>query len=145
MTPLDALQQTLAGEHAAVHVLAFLGGSTSATRAPDLLGLVRERYALHRGRREQLLVMVRNLGGDPVAAEPGYELPDATTTAAVRSAGAAVERRCTETYATAIGSTTREQREWAVMALTESATALLSWGQSPEAFPGAPDLGPERN
>ena len=141
MTTLEALQQTLAAEHAAVHVLGFLGGTTSASRTPELRALVRARYDVHRGRREQLVVMVRNLGGDPVPAEPGYALPDAATPRATRAAGAEVERRCAETYASTVGSTTRQEREWAVMALTESATALLSWGQSPEAFPGAPDLG----
>ena len=36
MTPLDALQTSLAGEHAALHVYGALGAKTSASATPGL-------------------------------------------------------------------------------------------------------------
>lgn len=142
MTPLEALQKTLAAEHAAIHVLGTLGGVTSASATPRLHATIRARHELHRGRREQLMVMIRTAGGDPVVAEPAYALPETSTAKLVRTAGARVERTCTETYAALVAASSGTNREWAVLALTESATALLTWGEDAEAFPGAPELSP---
>ena len=76
MTPLDALQTTLAGEHAAVYVYGVLGARTSRSAEPQLFADVADAYATHRARRDQLMTMVRDAGGTPVAAEPAYELPE---------------------------------------------------------------------
>lgn len=140
MTPLDALQKTLAAEHATIHVLAALGGVSSASASPKLHATIRARHELHRGRREQLMVMVRTAGGDPVAAEPAYALPGTTTPRLIRASGATVERTCAETYAALVAASSGATRDWSVLALTESATALLAWGEDAEAFPGAPEL-----
>ena len=52
MTPLQALQQTLAGEHAAVYVYGVLGGRVSSSEQPDLARRLSSAYAVHRGRRD---------------------------------------------------------------------------------------------
>ena len=89
MTPLEALQQTLAGEHAAVYVYGALGGRVSASAQPDAGRRgSRAAYTTHRGRRDQLTAMVRAAEGDPVAADVSYELPNPS-----RTAGAARRRR----------------------------------------------------
>ncbi|MFC6153392.1 DUF4439 domain-containing protein [Nocardioides yefusunii] len=139
-TALDALQQTLAAEHAVVHLFTALGGMTSASREPELAALLREQYQVHRGRREQLMVMVRTQGAQPVAAEPAYALPEASTADLVRAAGLEAEERCAQTYAAQVAATTAEARDWAVMTLAETASTLLRWGADATPFPGAPDL-----
>lgn len=141
MTPEKALQATLAAEHAAVHLLALLGGVTSASASPSLHDLVSTRHARHRERREYLLVALRNLGADPVAALPSYAYPDDLSgPGPVRSAGRDVEERCAEAYAALVASSTDEVRAWATTSLSESAVALLDWKGAPEPFPGAPEL-----
>ena len=49
MTAVDALQTTLAGEHAAVYLYGALGGRTSQAAAPALYAALRDAYAAHRG------------------------------------------------------------------------------------------------
>lgn len=140
MNTLDALQSTLAAEHASIDLLRTAGGQTSASANPGLHERLSTQFAVHRGRREQLMVLVRTLGGTPVPAQPAYQHPDLTTPALVRLAGADAERRCAETYASLVASSTSQARTWAVTALNESAVALLGWGQTAEAFPGGPEL-----
>lgn len=139
-SPLDALQQTLAAEHAVVHLFTTLGGLTSASGEPGLYALLGEQHRVHRGRREQLVVMIRSRGGQPVAAEPAYTLPDTSTPVAVRAAGLAAEERCAQAYAAQVAATSADARDWAAMTLAESAATLLRWGADPTPFPGAPDL-----
>jgi hypothetical protein len=141
LTPLQALQQTLAGEHAAVYVYGVLGGRVSSSKEPVLAGRLTSAYATHRGRRDQLTAMVRAAGGDPVAADLSYRLPNASRTPAELRAGALLtERRCAAVYAAAVGSTSRADRAWALDALTDTAVRELSFGGAPDPFPGAPEL-----
>jgi hypothetical protein len=141
VTPLEALQQTLAGEHAAVYVYGVLGGRVSGSRSPDLATRLAAGYTTHRGRRDQLTAMVRAAGAEPVAAEVSYELPNAAGTAGQLEAAARVlEQRCAEAYAQAVGSTSREARRWAVTALADAAVRQLGFGARPEAFPGVGEL-----
>ena len=111
MTPLEALQQTLAGEHAAVYVYRALAGRVSASAQPTLATGLSSAYTTHRGRRDQL------------------------TDAALLT-----EERCAEVYASMVGSTARVNRQWALEALTDAAVRQLSFGGRPAAFPGLPEL-----
>ena len=141
MKPLEALQATLAGEHAAVYVYGVIGGRVSVSAHPDLAALVASAYTTHRGRRDQLLAMVRAAGAEPVAAEVSYELPNpARTTGQLLSAAEETERRCAAVYADMVGSTSRAHRQWAIDALTDSAVRVLGFGAPPEPFPGVPEL-----
>jgi hypothetical protein len=141
MTPLQALQETLAGEHAALYVYGVLGARVSDSGQPVLAARLTAAYTTHRGRRDQLTAMVRAAGGEPVAAELSYRLPNASRTAPQLRAGAAVtERRCAAVYAAAVGSTSRTDRQWAIDALADAAVRELSFGGRPAAFPGVPEL-----
>ena len=141
MTPLEALQATLAGEHAAVYVYGVLGGRVSASAEPRLATDLRAAYDVHRARRDQVTAMVRAAGAEPVAAEVSYLLPnDADTAKRCRRAAAETEQRCAEVYATAVGSTARANRQWAIDALADSAVRQLGFGAPATAFPGVPEL-----
>jgi hypothetical protein len=137
MSELDALQGTLAAEHAAVHVLGALGSRTSASATPELFGAITDSYAAHRARRDELVRWVRDLGGTPVASEPAYRLPPAVGPEAVTRAALELERTCAEHYAWLVGGTTGGRRRWAVQALTNAAVRELTFRGSPEIFPGA--------
>jgi hypothetical protein len=141
MTPLEALQQTLAGEHAAVYVYRALAGRVSTSGDPELAGGLAAAYAVHRGRRDQLVTMVRAASGDPVAADVSYQLPNPSRTAAQLRSGALVtEQRCSDVYASMVGSTARADRQWAIDALTDSAVRQLGFAGAPDSFPGVPEL-----
>jgi Domain of unknown function (DUF4439) len=141
MTPMAALQQTLAGEHAAVYVYGVLGGRVSSSAHPSLATRIRSAYITHRGRRDQLTAMVRTAGGEPVASEVSYRLPNrARTPDELTAAARVIERRCAAVYATAVGSTSRSDRRWAIDALTDASVRLLSFGGSPDPWPGAEEL-----
>jgi hypothetical protein len=141
MTPQAALQQTLAGEHAAVYVYGVLGGRVSASAQASLATRLSSAYVVHRGRRDQLVAMVRAGGADPVASEVSYELPNPSRTPAQLAAAAlVVERRCAAVYAAMVGSTARANRQWAIDALADSAVRQLTFGGAPEPFPGVGEL-----
>ena len=85
MTPLQALQQTLAGEHAAVYVYGVLGGRLSATEHPELMAAVVDAYDTHVARRDHVTGRVVAAGAEPVAAE--VELPSCPTRVPHRGPG----------------------------------------------------------
>lgn len=141
MTPQEALRFALAGEHAAVYLYGVIGGRVSVSAQPVLWQRVRDAYNLHRGRRDQLVAMVRAAGADPVAAEVSYELPNAAMTPEeLEAAALEVEERCAAVYADMVGSTAFANRQWALDALEDAAVRLLGFGGEPEPFPGIGEL-----
>jgi hypothetical protein len=141
VTPLEALQATLAAEHAAVYVYGVVGGRISRSAQPDLATRVDHAYVTHRGRRDQLTVMIRTAGATPVGGAVSYRLPTPCRTPdQLRRAALVTERRCAGVYADLTGSTSRAQRQWAIDALADAAVRELGFGGSEEAFPGAPEL-----
>lgn len=141
MTPIEALQATLAAEHAAVYLYGVVGGRVSISTQAELWQAVRDSYTLHRGRRDQLVAMVRAARADPVAAEVSYELPNAATTPAqLERTVLTVEERCAAVYADMVGSTSGANRQWALDALQDAAVRLLGFGGEPEPFPGIGEL-----
>ena len=141
MTPLQALQKTLAGEHAAVYVYGVLGGRVSDSAQPALADALTSAYVAHRTRRDQLRGLVRAHGGDPVASAVSYRLPNACVTSRqLRAAARVTEERCATGYAEAVGSTSRSDRAWLVEALSDTAVRLLGFGGPPSPWPGVPEL-----
>ncbi|HET6563627.1 MAG TPA: ferritin-like domain-containing protein [Marmoricola sp.] len=141
MTPVEALQTTLAGEHAAVHVFATLGGRVSASANPTTAARLREGYETHRARRDHLRSWLADLGEQPVPPAAGYDVDDDSRdperlTASARRA----EERCTAVYAQLVASSTGPTRRWAVQAATDSALRCLSLGGTPSAYPGLREL-----
>jgi hypothetical protein len=142
VTALDALQTTLAAEHAALHLYGVYGGRTSQSADPGLYAAVTTGYRDHRARRDQLRLTIADLGADPVAAAATYDLPPGLTGARrISRAALATERACAERYAALVAQTVAGQRRWAAGALIEVATQELRVGGRPETFPGAPELG----
>jgi hypothetical protein len=138
VTAVDALQTTLAAEHAAVYVYGALGGRTSRSATPDLFAAVEAAYAAHRARRDLLTRELTELDAEPVAAEAAYELPRGLDRPdGIARAGLELERSCAETYAYLVASTEAERRRWAIAVLNETAVRELAFRGTPETFPGA--------
>ena len=141
MTPVEAMQAALAGEHAAVYVYGVVGGRVSVSTETDLWSRVRTAYTLHRGRRDQLVSMLRTAEAEPVASEVSYDLPTpATSTEELTAAALLLEQRCSAVYADMVGSTSGANRQWALEALEDAAVRSLSFGAEPDAFPGIAEL-----
>jgi hypothetical protein len=138
MTGVEALQTTLAAEHAAVYVHGVLGGRTSQTAAPALFAAVSGAYAAHRARRDHLVAAVTEAGAAPVPAEPAYDVPaDALGAARIAAVGLETEQACATTYAWLVAHTVDDERDWAIEALNETAVRELAFRGTPEMFPGA--------
>ena len=134
---VEPLQTALAAEHAAVYLLALLGGRTSRSTAPGLYADLRSAYETHRARRDQLQSMVADAGDEPVAAAPAYATPTGIDRVrGVRRAARQVERSCATTYAWLVAETEGSTRAWAVNALTDAAVRSLSFGAAPAVLPG---------
>jgi hypothetical protein len=134
---VDALQQTLAAEHAAVFVLAALGGRASALPPSPLRDALDTTFADHVARRDQLRTVLTTGGADPAAAEPAYRLPSPLDSAAqIAEEGLRVERACATTYAALVAATSGAERRWALDALVSTAVGEAAFGGAPEALPG---------
>jgi len=135
---VDALQQTLAGEHAAVHAYGVLGGRAADLDPASFRTDLATAYDAHLARRDDLRSLVTALGADPVAAEPSYRLPPGLSTRAAISAEALrTETACLEQYGALVAAVgPGVARRWAVTALGESALTVLDFGGTAEALPG---------
>ena len=140
---LDALQDCLAAEHAAVYGYGVLGG-VLAGRTPtgsSLQELAASTYADHRRRRDDLTDLIASRDGDPVAAQPAYRLPRRVSSVDdCRALALRLEDRCAEVYAEAVARCVDDDRELTAGSLTACALRSVSWGSRPVPFPGAPDL-----
>lgn len=134
----DALQTTLAGEHAALYVYGALGAQTSQSGAPDLYAAISDAYEAHRARRDRLAAILTGLGEEPVPAEPVYQLPeDLGSGPAVTRRALALERSCAATYAYLVASSPSAERRFAVDLLVQTAVRELAFRGTPETFPGS--------
>jgi hypothetical protein len=134
---VEPLQTALAAEHAAVYVLAVIGGRTSRSSSPGLYADLRRAYETHRARRDRLEALIADAGQQPVAAAPAYATPAGIDApAGARRAARAIEEGCTRTYAFVVAGTTGAHRQWAIGALTDAAVRSLSFGAAPSALPG---------
>jgi Domain of unknown function (DUF4439) len=133
---LRALQSALSAEHAAVYGYGVVGGRLPASEQ------ARARGALdaHRSRRDALARSVRDLGGDPVAADAAYALPFPVRDgrAAVRLA-AELEERLAAVYADVVRDTVGGLRAEAAVALREAAVRAVGWRGGSVPFPGLPE------
>lgn len=137
MTPVQALQKALAGEHAAVHLYGLLGAQSSKSRQPTLFAQLTDAYEAHRAARDQLTVLVSSKGTDPVAAGTDYAAPGPTSSARqIESVARTIERRVTRTYGELVANTAGTDRGWAITALDASALRALAFGAAPSNFPG---------
>jgi len=138
MTPLEALQETLAAEHEAMAVHAYLGAQTSQARQRALYDALVTAYRAHRRLRDQLTVMISRHDAVPTPAAVAYDLPTRTrTTRELTDAALLVERRIASTYGQLIENTADAERRWALVALDEAAVRQLEFRGTPEMFPGS--------
>ncbi|GAB3034945.1 hypothetical protein GCM10011376_19650 [Nocardioides flavus (ex Wang et al. 2016)] len=141
MSVLDALQATLAEEHAALYYYGVLGARTSQSASPALYDAVTAAYRRHRARRDQLRLMVRDAGGEPVAAAVAYELDGPLVRAAqVQRTAARLEIAGAEVLLALVAQSSGDVREWALSEATWSAVWQLELGGSAQTWPGAPEL-----
>ncbi|MDQ6935510.1 MAG: ferritin-like domain-containing protein [Actinomycetota bacterium] len=137
MTPLQALQATLAAEHAAVYVYGVLAAQTSRAQRPTLHADLNAAYLAHRQRRDELIAKIAEAGVTPVAAAVAYDLPNAAGTATqVTLAARTTEERAALVYGQLVQSTAGTDRRWGIAALTATALLHLVFGGSPQPFPG---------
>ncbi|HET6152285.1 MAG TPA: ferritin-like domain-containing protein [Marmoricola sp.] len=138
MTPVEALQDALAGEHAAVYLTGVLGAQASKSRQPALFDALLSAYRAHRRCRDQLTVLISAHGADPVAAEPAYDIPaPLDTPAELNDAALQLEHRIAKTYGQLIENTAGGDRRWALVALDGGAVRQLEFRGTPEMFPGS--------
>lgn len=130
---LDALQDALSAEHAAVYGYGVVGGRIADARR----GEVRSAYDAHRSRRDALRRDIRDLGGTPDPAAAAYGLPFAVpdSAAAVRLAGE-LEDRVAGVYASLVEASEGARRAEAAGALREAAVRAVRWRGGSVAFPG---------
>lgn len=141
MTPLGALQATLAAEHAAVYVYAVVGGRLSASAYPAAIRLVDDAYEVHLVRRDELRGAIAAGGHTPVPPAPAYEVGVQSRAAGpLLGAARVTEERCGAVYAHLVSASVGNRRRWAVTALTDAAVRALGFGASPSAYPGLPEL-----
>ena len=137
-TEVDALQTTLAAEHAAVYVYGLLGSRTSQAAEEPLYLALRAAYEAHRDRRDTLIGEIAALGVSPAPAAPAYTPPAGLDTTDGRYLAAlALEQACTSTYAALVGATAGSRRLEAIALLNDAAVRELSFRGTPEIFPGA--------
>lgn len=138
----DALQDALAAEHATLYLYGVLGARTSQSATPELFATLTDCYRHHRSLRDQLRLLLRDAGVEPVAAEPAYDVPPGwTTPAAVTAAALGLEVATAETMAALVALTSGDERVWGLTAMVWSATRQLELGGTPQVWPGAPELG----
>ena len=142
MTVLDALQATLADEHAALYTYGVLGARTSQSATPALYDALTAGYRRHRSRRDQLRLLVGDAGGEPVPAAAAYELDGKLLRGPqVQAAALDLEVASTETLLALVAQSSGAVREWALGEVTWSASWQLELGGTAQTWPGAPELG----
>ncbi len=142
MSTLDALQATLADEHAAVYTYGVLGARTSQSATPTLYDALTSGYRRHRARRDQLQVLVEEAGGEPVAAAAAYELDGRLLRAPqVEAAARELEVASVERLTALVAQSSGTVREWGLTEAIWSAAWQLQLGGEPQTWPGAPELG----
>jgi hypothetical protein len=141
MSVLDALQATLADEHAALYTYGVLGARTSQSAAPDLYVALTAGYRRHRARRDQLRTLVEEAGGEPVAAAAAYAVEGPLVRGPqVQAAALAVEVAGVEVLTALVAQSSGAVRDWALTEATWSAAWQLELGGAPQTWPGAPEL-----
>lgn len=137
---VEALQETLAAEHAAVAVHEVLGGLAGSDGGSPA-ALVRTGYERHLQRRDHLRSRVAELGGQPVPAAAGYRVPAPNRRpATLLRLARRTEQRAAEHYAALVSRSNGPDRRWAARQLVEVAEHLLDLGADASAYPGLREL-----
>jgi len=135
---VDALQDALAAEHAAV----FGYGALGAWLTGAALAGAYQAYDAHRQRRDRIDQLIRRVGTQPRPAAAAYRLPFAVSSRRrARQLATGIEDGVADAYgwlvtAAGRGSTLRtDAAGW----LTEAALRAAGWRRASLALPGLPD------
>jgi Domain of unknown function (DUF4439) len=132
---LTVLQDTLAAEHAAVYGYGAAGAHLTGSARTAALAA----YDVHRARRDRLRALLLAAGGQPVAAEPAYQLPFAVRTpAAAVQLAARLESAIAAAYVSLVAAATGSERDFAARAVQDAAARAARWQGRTAAFPGLP-------
>lgn len=130
---LDALQATLAVEHAAVYGYAVVGAHLAGRDR----ALATRQLDEHRAARDELETLVRARDGVPVTALAGYELPfEVTGRSSARRLAARLERATTGAYAGLVGPSRGDLRRHAALAMQDCAVRQARWSHTVDPLPG---------
>ena len=137
MTPAEALNAALAGEHAVVYAYGVVGARLEGTAYEPA---ARRGYDAHRARRSTLTALVQAAGATPALAAAAYDLGGPVATAvAARALAATVETRAAAAYADVVGATDGSTRGSAATWLADAAVRATGWSGRPPDFPGLPE------
>jgi hypothetical protein len=135
------LAEALAAEHAAI----FAYGAIGVRLDEDETEAAREAEAVHRQRRDALVVLLDQRGVMPPVAAAAYAMPFPVTDAArARELAVLVEERVGVVWRTALAAVTLDDRDLVLAALIDTAVRATRWrmmaGMEPPTvpFPGAP-------
>jgi Domain of unknown function (DUF4439) len=134
MSRLDALQEVLAGEHAAVYAYGIVGAQLVGSKDQKV---ARADYALHLARRDHLTAVILEAHGVPVGPLVGYDVGGPVTSAAsARALAARVEAATAGPYADLVTAATGSERASATGWLVDADVRAVRWGGKATAFPG---------
>ncbi len=140
MSTTDALQDALAGEHAAVYAYGVVGARLQGR--PDERQ-ARSGYDAHRQRRSAITRLLADAGATPTPAAAAYELGGTVATvAAARALAAEVESRAAATYSGVVAAASGPTRQSAALWLADAAVRATGWSGRPATFPGLPERSP---
>lgn len=132
MSAIDAWQSALAGEHAAVYGYQVAAAKSSG----DLRSRLVRALDAHRAARDSLQARIAAQGAAPVAAEPGYVVPDITTPASTLVFATAVEQRLGVTYAQLVLEADKDTRVTGLEGLRAATVRAADWSGIVQDLPG---------
>jgi hypothetical protein len=136
MTSTDALATALAAEHAAVFGYGAVGARLDAANQAD----AHEAEAMHRSRRDDLVIRIAAAGASPPASSPAYALPfPVTDQDSALKLAVALEDGTAKAWRRIIVDTAGDERKLAVEALMDCAVRATRWrlaaGITPSTLP----------
>ena len=142
MNRIEALQDCLGAEHAALFGYGALGGVLAGVpRGEPDLERARSSYAAHSALRDALTELISTKGAQPTAAAPAYHLPFALADGnSCRRLARLLERRAASVFGLAVAATVEQDRVLVATALMECVLREVAWGGVAEPFPAIPEL-----
>ena len=123
-------QDTLATEHAVIWAFGVVGSVSGLDSAAEA------SLRVHRDRRATCIDAIVEMGGDPAASAPAYDVPRPVNEEAARRLAADLEASTSIGYAGLAGAQEPGTRLLAARWLRESAIAQTAWNRMVPALPG---------
>ncbi|MDA8371728.1 MAG: ferritin-like domain-containing protein [Nocardiopsaceae bacterium] len=134
-TDVDALQDALRAEHAAVYGYAYIGAHSEDGRRERCYG----HLDAHRVQRDALRAELVDREATPVAGESAYELPESTEDDELAAFATRLEEQTAQSYLQLAAAEDAPLRDLAARSLQAATVRGLVWGAEPAPFPGFPD------